>query len=373
MEFEGLEELAGQSARQFVTDGEGPITKNDNAYELSCKLIENGDMFFALVSKYDDVLADVFHKRGYKAGDTLKLILPFLKAHGATNRKMIDLSKANILLVPGAERTMRFVHEFMQSFIVSTSYEHYVSAVCEAIGFPLENVYCTKVNMDETKMEEWEQLVLKNYEKEIALMPMIEIPEGARGVEDFDPRDQRTIRRLDEIFWHDMTDLPSYQLILEVNPVGGEEKAASIVDICRKTGASLEDTIYVGDSITDVQAFRLVKDGGGLAVSFNGNSYAVREADLAVMSSDTVTTSVLAETFYKGGKDSVMELIENWNMEHIKKTGIVHEYLVKELARVFPEQLPVVAKVSADNMPQLSQLSSKFRKTVRGEAIGTLG
>ncbi|MDD1768918.1 MAG: hypothetical protein LUQ55_02930, partial [Methanomassiliicoccales archaeon] len=245
--------------------------------------------------------------------------------------------------------------------------------VCEAIGFPLENVYCTKVNMDETKMEEWEQLVLKNYEKEIALMPMIEIPEGARGVEDFDPRDQRTIRRLDEIFWHDMTDLPSYQLILEVNPVGGEEKAASIVDICRKTGASLEDTMYVGDSITDVQAFRLVKDGGGLAVSFNGNSYAVREADLAVMSSDTVTTSVLAETFYKGGKDSVMELIENWNMEHIKKTGIVHEYLVKELARVFPEQLPVVAKVSADNMPQLSQLSSKFRKTVRGEAIGTLG
>ncbi len=373
MEFEGLEEAAGQSTRQFVTDGEGPITKNDNAYELSCRLIENGDRFFALVSKYDDVLADVFHKRGYKAGDTLRLILPFLKAYGATNRKMIELSRESILLVPGAERTMRFVHEFMQSFIVSTSYEHYVGAVCEAIGFPFENVYCTKVNMDETDMEEWERRVLKNYAKDVASMPMIEIPEGARWIDDFDRRDQDTIRRLDEIFWKEMTDLPSYQLILEVNPVGGEEKAASIVDICRKTGSSLEDTMYVGDSITDVQAFKLVRDGGGLSVSFNGNSYAVREAEVAVMSPDTVTTSVLAETFYKGGRDSVMELIENWNMEHIRKTGIVHEYLVKELARVFPEQLPIIARVCADNLQQLSQLSSKFRKTIRGEAVGTLG
>lgn len=373
MEFEDLEELAGQSARQFVTDGEGPITKNDNAFELSCHIIENGDRFFTLVSKYDDVLADVLHKRGYKAGDTLRLILPFLKAYGATNRKMIELSKANILLVPGAERTMRFVHEFMQSFIVSTSYEHYVSAVCEAIGFPFESVYCTKVNLDEKEMDDWERQTLKNYAHEIAQMPMIDIPVEAKGIDDFDPRDQRTIRRLDDVFWQEMTDLPSYQLILEVNPVGGDEKAASIVDICRKTGASLEDTMYVGDSITDVQAFKLVRDGGGLSVSFNGNSYAVREAEVAVMSGDTIVTSVIAETFYKGGKESVMELIENWNMEHIKKTGFVHDYLMKELGRIFPGELPAVARVTAMNMSELSQLSSRFRKTIRGEAIGILG
>ena len=373
MEFEDLEELAGQSARQFVTDGEGPITKNDNAFELSCQLIESGDKFFTLVSKYDDVLADVLHKRGYKAGDTLRLILPFLKAYGATNRKMIELSKANILLIPGAERTMRFVHEFMQSFIVSTSYEHYVNAVCEAIGFPFESVYCTKVNLDEKEMDDWERHTLKNYAQEIAQMPMIDIPGEAKEIDDLDPRDQRTIRRLDEIFWQEMTDLPSYQLILEVNPVGGDEKAASIVDICRKTGASLEDTMYVGDSITDVQAFKLVRDGGGLAVSFNGNSYAVREAEVAVMSGDTIVTSVIAETFYKGGKESVMELIENWNLDNMKKTGFVHDYLTKELARIFPGELPAVVRVTAENMSELSQLSSRFRKTIRGEAIGILG
>jgi len=32
--------------------------------------------------------------------------------------------------------------------------------------------------------------------------------------------------------------------------------------------------MYVGDSITDAEAFRLMRDAGGLAVSFNGNGYA---------------------------------------------------------------------------------------------------
>lgn len=326
-----------------------------------------------MVSKYDDVLADVLHKKGYKAGDTLRLILPFLKAYGATNARMVELSRERILLVPGAERTMRFVRELMQAYIVSTSYEHYVSAVCEAIGFPFENAYCTRVNLDETEMDEWEAGLLKNHAREIAGMPMIEIPEGARQIADFSSRDQETIARLDEIFWEEMTDLPSYHLILEVNPVGGEEKAASVLDICRKTGAGLEDTVYVGDSITDVQAFKLVRGGGGLSVSFNGNAYAIREAEVAIVSSDTVVTSVIAETFYKGGKESVMELVDNWTLDHLKRTGFVHEYLIKELARLFPSELPVVTRVTKENMSDVSQMSSKFRKTVRGEAIGTLG
>ena len=44
----------------------------------------------------------------------------------------------------------------------------------------------------------------------------------------------------------------------------------------------LEDVMYVGDSITDVEAFKLVRDNGGLTVSFNGNSYAVKNAEVAV-------------------------------------------------------------------------------------------
>ena len=63
----------------FISDCEGPISKNDNAYELTEHFIPNGAQLFANISRYDDVLADVFAKPGYTAGSTLKLVLPSLK------------------------------------------------------------------------------------------------------------------------------------------------------------------------------------------------------------------------------------------------------------------------------------------------------
>ena len=63
----------------FVSDCEGPITKNDNAAELAEAFIPKGHIFFSKISLYDDYLAEVVHRPGYKAGDTLRLILPFSK------------------------------------------------------------------------------------------------------------------------------------------------------------------------------------------------------------------------------------------------------------------------------------------------------
>ncbi len=107
----------------FIIDCEGPISKNDNAYELTEHLVPEGDRFFALISRYDDVQADVVKRYGYKAGDTLRLILPFLKAYGATNEKIEKFSAEHIHLVPGAKDTLHYVRDLMPSFIVSTSYE----------------------------------------------------------------------------------------------------------------------------------------------------------------------------------------------------------------------------------------------------------
>ncbi len=84
--------------RLFVTDCEGPISKNDNAYELAAQFIPNGDKLFSILSKYDDVLVDVFEKPEYTAGSTLKLILPFFKAYGITDAQMEQFSQENIVL-----------------------------------------------------------------------------------------------------------------------------------------------------------------------------------------------------------------------------------------------------------------------------------
>ena len=38
-----------------------------------------------------------------------------------------------------------------------------------------------------------------------------------------------------------------------------------------------------------------MREGGGLTVSFNGNEYALREAEFAIIADNTVVTSVLAD------------------------------------------------------------------------------
>jgi energy-converting hydrogenase A subunit R len=134
-------EASHLNSRIFVTDCEGPISKNDNAFELTSHFIPSGDKFFALISKYDDVLADIVKKPGYKAGDTLRLILPFLKAYGATNTKITEFSSKNVLLVSGARETLQFVNGLMPSFIVSTSYEQYC---CVAYDYGSRRRFCLR-------------------------------------------------------------------------------------------------------------------------------------------------------------------------------------------------------------------------------------
>jgi energy-converting hydrogenase A subunit R len=373
MDFEGMEEMAAYEGKQFISGLEGPVTRNENALELCEHYVQRGQRVFSVLSRYDDVLAHVLRRQGYKAGDNLRLVLPFLKAYGVTDNRMHEFSRKHVSIVPGADKTMRFVQELMASFVVSASYEHYVSAVCEEIGFPFDNAYCTRVSLDPIRIDDWEVQILKNLAQEIALMPNIEIPAGARSLRDFMPRDQQTISRLDEIFWQDMSDLSSYRLVQDVNPIGGDEKAASIVDICKKTGVGTEDTMYVGDSVSDVQALALVKRGGGLPVAFNGNEFAVREAEVAVLAENAVVTSILSEAFHRAGRDGVLALVERWDVRSIRASGLVHDYLVRELERVFPEKLPVVVRVTHDSVEQLIEEGARLRRTVKGDAVGGLG
>jgi energy-converting hydrogenase A subunit R len=365
-------EASQKNPRIFVTDCEGPISKNDNAFELTSSLVPHGDRFFALVSKYDDVLADVVKKPGYKAGDTLRLILPFLKAYGATDKKIREYSAKHILLVPGARDTLNFVKKLMPSFIVSTSYEHYISALCTVTGFPFENAYCTRLNIDKYDIDEEETEKLRELQMEIAALPMIEIPKNANSVNEFSRRDQKTIRRLDEVFWQIIPRMGSGRMLMEVNPVGGSEKAKAVQDIVEKLGCSLDRVMYVGDSITDVPPLRLVKESGGLSVSFNGNDYAVRESDVAALSGDTTVTSVLAEAFSRHGKEGAFSLVEEWGPSGLKKVCGSPE-LRERMLRLFPDGFPRVERVTDDNLERLKRESSVFRKTVRGEAIGKLG
>lgn len=358
--------------RVFISDCEGPISKNDNAFELTAYYVPDGAKLFTVISSYDDVLADVLKRKGYKAGDTLKLILPFLKAYGATDNEMQRFSASNLVLIPYVKDVLHHIRSFAYAFIVSTSYEHYIRALCQAICFPYSKTCSTKLNMDKYPMTPEEKTRLRELAKEIAQMPIIEIPAKAESIQDLSENHHNTVKRLDEIFWKEMTSMQVGRMYSEVNPVGGIEKAEAIRKIAKETDVSFSDVMYVGDSITDEEAFRLIRENGGLTVSFNGNRYAIENAEVAVLSENSLVTAVLAEVFCNSGKEQALQLVENWSVQTLKKSGITPE-LLNQFLRVHPRKLPKVKIITNENMQTLSKQSSEFRKKVRGEAIGRLG
>jgi energy-converting hydrogenase A subunit R len=353
--------------RIFITDCEGPISKNDNAMELAAHIIPHGEVFFSLLSRYDDYLADVEQRPGYKAGDTLRLILPFLKAFGATDKGIEEFSRANILLMPGAAETLRFVRKGMPAFIISTSYEPYIRALCEAIDFPIEAAYCTKVKLDRYELPQEEEAYLHQVAGEIARMPMIEWGEKASGLADLPGTGKRVVQRLNQVFWEEMAGMEINRLLAEVDPVGGKAKAAAVCAILQQTGADVSEVMYVGDSITDVQALEMVKQGGGLAVSFNGNAYAIKAAHVACLSRDTGIISICAQLFATGGSGGVLALLPQWGRKALHAAGVAE----KELRHLAPDA--EIGEITPANQTLWTERSQKFRKQVRGVGIGSLG
>jgi energy-converting hydrogenase A subunit R len=128
--------------------------------------------------------------------------------------------------------------------------------------------------------------------------------------------------------------------------------------------------MYIGDSITDVEAFKLVRENGGLAVSFNGNRYAVENAEIAVLANHCMATAAIAEIFSRFGKKQTLNLVEKWSLETLKHAQ-VSPALIKSIANL--GDLPKVKIITKENIEALTRESSEFRKKVRGEAIGRLG
>lgn len=336
----------------FISDCEGPISINDNAYELAGHYIEDGEKFFTIISKYDDVLVDEIKRENYYAGGTLKLIVPFLKAYGATNKDIVEFSRENVLLIPGAKDTMQYVESIMPSFIVSTSYSQYIQALCDLIDFPFENTYSTSLDIDECSINSDDKEKLKEYRKIIIENPDFEV--------------------IDKVFWEDILELPIHEIMKNVNPVGGEGKKEAVLDIASKFGFQNSDIMYVGDSITDVEPLRFAKEHGGLAISFNGNEFAIRAAEIAIMADNTIMISIIADLFNKFGKEEVMNFIKSYmdNQEMAITKYSIEDGLKEKIKQV---NLPRIAIINSENFENLVNESKTFRNIVRGEAIGALG
>ena len=216
---------------QLDIDCEGPLALNDNAFELCREFIQpHGDRFFQQVSRYDHYLTEVAQRPGSKAGDSLKLILPFLKAHGLTNAQVEAYSRKNVKLMPGAEGAFKFLHSRdFPIFEISTGYRPFAEAVGQRLGFKKARIFATELDLDRYSLSAAEAEEVKRLYGEIVAAPAIELPPDAAAA-DLPAPVAEAIAVLDRIFGEQLPAMEIGALLQEVNPMGGPEKAKAVAD-----------------------------------------------------------------------------------------------------------------------------------------------
>ncbi|MBU4231343.1 MAG: hypothetical protein L6277_16920 [Desulfobacterales bacterium] len=356
---------------QLDIDCEGPLALNDNAFELCREFIQpQGDRFFRQVSRYDDYLVEVAKRPGYKTGDSLKLILPFLKAHGLTNARIEAYSRKNVTLVPGAEGAFKFLHSRdFPIFEISTSYRPFAEAVGLKLGFKKARIFATELDLDRYSLSAAEAEELKRLQGEIVAAPAIELPPDAAAA-DLAPVAE-AIAVLDRIFWERLPAMEIGALFQEVNLIGGPEKAKAVTDSLAQTKLAMADMVYVGDSITDVPAFEAVRAGGGLAISFNGNRDAVNAAEVIVVADSAWPLAMLMAILQLWGKEGVLEVACPETREK-SRCLVLPEAVIEPIAMGLEGRVFNLYDQSADNLDKVVEESQTMRAKLRGEAVAAL-
>lgn len=345
--------------KSFITDCEGPLTLNDNAFELCAYYIEKGDELFKILSLYDDYLLDVVKKEGYKAGNTLKLILPFFVLENINNNDLIDFSKNNIYAVRDSKFLLKYLMGAMNTYIVSTSYGQYIEALSNYMEFPFENTYYTKVDVDALSLNDEELSKMADYKIQILNNP-----------EDYE--------LFDKIFFEEIPKMSIYKIIKEVEVVGGLGKKLAIDNIIEKDKIDINQILYIGDSITDVEPLQFARDNDGVSISFNGNEYPLKVAEIAVVSPSAITTALIANIYSDYDKDKVLQFIGDYNsqdnLEQLFKDYNINLEISEKFFEVFnDDEFPIIKIVNNNNYDEILKESVNMRNNIRGEDIGGLG
>ena len=345
--------------KSFITDCEGPLTLNDNAFELSAKIIEDGGELFKILSLYDDYLADIVKKENYKAGNTLKLILPFFACENLKNSDMVDFSKNNIYSVRDSKFLLSYLKTAMNIYIVSTSYGQYIEAVSNYMDVPFENTFYTNVDVDSLSLND-EEIEKINEFKELIL----------NNPEDYE--------LFDDIFFNQITKMGIYEKIKDIEVVGGEGKKLAIDEIIARDGIDINKIWYIGDSITDVEPLEFARRNDGISISFNGNEYPLKVAEIAIVSPSAVTTAVVANIYANFDKNKVLKFIEDYNDSNDLRELFNQYEIDLEIKDKFfdvfgDEKYPIIQIVTDDNYEDILKSSKYMRNNIRGQDIGGLG
>jgi energy-converting hydrogenase A subunit R len=247
----------------------------------------------------------------------------------------------------------------MNTYIVSTSYGQYIEAISNYMDLPYENTFYTKVNLDSLtltseeieKISQFKELILKN------------------------PTDYELF---DDIFFNEIAKMSIYENIKDIEVVGGEGKKLAINEIIERDNINIDEMLYIGDSITDVEPLAFARKNNGISISFNGNEYPLKVAEIAIVSHSAVTTAVIANVYANNDKSKVLEFIKDYNdAKDLEKLFADYDVDLEIADRFFSvfgdEDLPVIQIIDEDNFNDILKVSKEMRNNIRGQDIGGLG
>ena len=356
-------------------DLEGPISIIDFAAEIgkllskSSKLnLQNYEMgeFFKMISNYDDYLIDVPSIKEqlkipeYQPGDTLRLMAP-LYATTYTDKELISLAKDNLGLLPGSKELMRILHKEWEIFVISTSYTQFAHNVTAALEIPKDHVYCTELNIQELKRG------LINIEKDVELLLKQIFQKFLNNNKDL----SSVIEDLNNFFWKgEQSDYIKVMNQMKVR--GGKRKELAVEEISKKTGASISQMIAIGDSITDINMLQRLSNENGIAISFNGNRFSLKRANIAVTTPNNLGVLPIFQSHH-----NITQFLEDWEskFENFKNDPMnIPKGLISQESKEFfmkNKFLPEFANLTNKSDNQLNEIIIKqelMRKKVRGWA-----
>ncbi|MBI4100353.1 hypothetical protein HY439_01295 [Candidatus Microgenomates bacterium] len=295
-----------------VFDLEGPLSPQDNAYELM-KLIPDGGKIFEAISRYDDLLT-LEGRENYEPGDTLALIAPYLIYNGIKEKDIKSVSDT-AMLVNGAPEAITWLRSSdWEVYINSTSYRPHALNIAQRVGVEESHVHCTRFALDELG-QRFSPTLLSFVGRTQARM--------LRELYPIEGKDKEIKEMLDEFFWEILPE-SGLEPLNEVRVNGGNRKVEALHAICQENKVGLGDIVVVGDSITDMVMLGAVRNEGGTAVAFNANEYALNEGNVALATTDFRDLLPLCIKHSEGGLTEVHRFVssqENRTMRPQKEGG----------------------------------------------------
>lgn len=339
-------------------DNEGPQTINDNAQENTAALAKEcglgeqvGIEFYKRLSNIDDIWGD-FHRipkdPSYSSGHTLKVVLPFYKAMGATSQWLYEFAKESLRVVPGIKDVLTSLDHKYNVWMISTSYEFFIRTFCDRVGFDFVRARCTFVpKFDEIPITKEESATLLAFMEEVAKMPVIQY-DGKTG--EVIPDHQTHYERFTNFIWETVYNMPAGELLRRVHPIGQAQKREEVEGICREFEVPKSKVMHVGDSQTDVQVVEWLR-AEGLTMMFNGKGRVCGLSDIMYIGEDAQVIEEVADLFAERGRK-----------------GVIDYYTPPREASCGG----LLATVTPENIVGLEPKSVKKRKEFRGVHIGEL-